>query len=107
MALATTEVEQVLDKALEFLGQRIGIEAAYLFGSYVAGTPHEYSDIDLAVFSPDLEGMSLRERFRLCAEAQLHSDDRLELHIYPASALKKARPTNFYGYILEHGRKVR
>ncbi len=38
--------------------QRSGIEldAAYLYGSYVNGVPHEWSDIDIALVSKDLTG---------------------------------------------------
>ncbi|MBI4687714.1 MAG: nucleotidyltransferase domain-containing protein [Nitrospirae bacterium] len=47
----------VMDKARQFLlvlkEQGINIIAAYLFGSYAKGNPHKWSDIDIAVVSPD------------------------------------------------------
>lgn len=34
----------------------IDLDVAYLFGSYAHGTPHEWSDIDVALVSKDLTG---------------------------------------------------
>jgi predicted nucleotidyltransferase len=50
----TAAVDVALEKAIAFLQKRIRIEAAYLFGSQLAGNTHPDSDIDLAVFSPDV-----------------------------------------------------
>ena len=107
MALATDQVTELVDRSLECLAERIEITAAYVFGSYVDGTPHEYSDIDLAVFSPEVGRMALQDRLGLFADVQKSTGNRVELHLYPASTLANARPTNFYGYVIEHGRRVR
>jgi predicted nucleotidyltransferase len=82
------------------------VESLFLFGSYAQGNPHEYSDIDIAVFSPDVEKMSIEERAGLAAEAKMKIDSTIELHLFPAKALKEARPTNFYGYILKTGKRI-
>ena len=44
----------LLDKGLH-------IERAVLFGSFAKGTPHEYSDIDLAVWADEFAGVSLAD----------------------------------------------
>lgn len=107
MALATDQVTELVDRSLDYLAERIDIAAAYVFGSYVDGTPDEYSDNDLAVFSVDVVRMSLQDRLGLFGEVQKSTGNRVELHLYPAAALANARPTNSYGYLIEHGRRVR
>ncbi len=106
MAKSEAAVEEMVERALEFLRERIRIDAAVLFGSYVNGSPHESSDIDLAVFSEDVDDMSLRERVALAVEVQMQCDPDVELHLYPKKALEEARPTNFYGHILKTGRRI-
>jgi len=102
----TAALDAALEKALAFLRQRIRIEAAYLFGSRVAGNTHAYSDIDLAVFSPDVENMRFMERVRLGSELASQCQRDVELHLFSSRALANARPTNFAGYIVAHGRRL-
>jgi len=102
----TAAVDVALEKALAFLQQRIRIEAAYLFGSQLTGNTHPASDIDLAVFSPDVEKMRFMERVRLGSELALDCHPNVELHLYSSRALADARPTNFAGYIVTHGKRL-
>jgi predicted nucleotidyltransferase len=102
----TAVLDNALEKALAFLRQRIRIEAAYLFGSQLAGNTHPDSDIDLAVFSPDVENMRFMQRVRLGSELALECQSDVELHLYSSRALANARPTNFAGYILTHGKRL-
>jgi len=102
----TAALEVALERALDFLRQRIRIEAAYLFGSQLAGNTHLDSDIDLAVFSPDVENMRFMERVRLGSDLALECHPDVELHLYSSRALADARPTNFAGYIVRHGKRL-
>lgn len=102
----TTTIDAAIEKALAYLGQRIRIEAAYLFGSQLTGETHEFSDIDVAVFSRDLDGMDIFDRVHLASSVTLECDRRLELHLYSSRALANARPTNFAGYIIAHGKRL-
>jgi predicted nucleotidyltransferase len=105
--MAQTEtLDAIIEKGLAFLRQRIRIEAAYLFGSQLTGTPHEYSDIDLAVFSPDVDSMDFFQRIRVKSDLGLDCDSRLELHLFSSRALANARPTNFAGYVIAHGKRL-
>jgi len=45
--------------------QGIKIDSAYIFGSYAKGTEHEWSDIDVAVISPDFSDDRFEERIHL------------------------------------------
>lgn len=102
----TESVNAVIEKGLDYLQRRIRIEAAYLFGSQLTGEANPESDIDLAVFSPDAEKMSLAERIRLGSELALDCSLDLELHLYSSRALAEARPSNFAGYIVAHGKRL-
>lgn len=102
----TTTVDAIVEKALASLRQRIRIEAAYLFGSQLTGEAGEDSDIDLAVFSPDVDRMIFFERIRVQSDVALECDSALELHLFPSKALANARPTNFRGYIVTHGKRL-
>ena len=101
-----TDLGEVVEQSLGFVQERIRVQAAYLFGSQVTGAADSDSDIDLAVFSPDVEGLNLVERVHLTSEISVRCDSRLELHLYPSRALASARPTNFAGYIITHGRRL-
>jgi predicted nucleotidyltransferase len=107
MVRSATEVDQISQRALETLEREMPITAAFLFGSYVEGGAHGASDIDLAVFTPQASRLKISEKSRLQLYLQRHCALDLELHLYPADALNRARRTNFYGYLLEHGRRLR
>jgi predicted nucleotidyltransferase len=99
-------LDELIDEGLAIVRQRVRIEAAYLFGSQLTGEADEDSDIDLAVFSPDVDGLNFVERVHLTSEISLNCHSRLELHLYPSKALANARPTNFAGYIVAHGKRL-
>ncbi|MDH4027527.1 MAG: nucleotidyltransferase domain-containing protein [Nitrospirota bacterium] len=106
MAKTKTEIKNIIDDSIEYLKKKLRISSAYLFGSYAAGTATEWSDVDLAVFSPDADKMNIEDRARLSADLRLNCHTEVELHIFPNKALKEARQTNFCGYILKNGVKV-
>jgi predicted nucleotidyltransferase len=101
-----TNLDEIVDAGLGRVQDRIRIQAAYLFGSQLAGEADADSDIDLAVFSPDLDGLNLVERVHLSSEISVRCDSRLELHLYSSRALANARPTNFAGYIVSNGKRL-
>ena len=55
------------------------VEAAYLYGSQTRGTATEWSDIDVAVVSPDFSDDLFEERLTLMRLAA-QVDDRIEPH---------------------------
>lgn len=96
----------IINQVLDYLKEKIHINEAFIFGSYVTGKPDKWSDIDLAIFSPDVEGWTIEQKAELATSVKLNCNTGIELHIFPLSALAEARPTNFYGYIIKNGRKV-
>lgn len=55
----------------------ISISKAYIFGSYVTGKTDEWSDIDIAIVSPQISTDRFEERVKLTAMA-IEIDERLE-----------------------------
>lgn len=82
------------------------MQQAILFGSHARGAADEWSDVDLAVISPDFERMSHRQVIDLLVEVALAVDPRVEIRAYTTRDLTAARPTNFLGHILATGKVV-
>ncbi len=59
MILQVQELLRILE------AEDLSISAVYLYGSYAAGTAGAYSDIDVAVISPDLSGDRLQDWMHL------------------------------------------
>jgi predicted nucleotidyltransferase len=55
----------------------ISISKAYIFGSYVTGKTDEWSDIDIAIVSPQIGNDRFEERVKL-TEMAISIDERLE-----------------------------
>jgi predicted nucleotidyltransferase len=107
MVRSAAETDRITQQALDTLERELPVTAAFLFGSYVEGGAHEGSDIDLAIFTPEASCLRIAEKARLQLYLQRHCALDLELHLYPADALNRGRRTNFYGYLAEHGRRLR
>lgn len=106
MARNIADIETVARRTLSLLRERIPITQAYLFGSQVEGIPDESSDIDIAVFSPAADAMDAAMRVALVVDIERQVDASVELHLYGASHFAEARPTNFFGYVLSHGKSI-
>jgi len=64
--MAKSEIINIVKKYAENLTNKgMSFVAVYLFGSQAKGTPHEWSDIDVAVVSPDLTNNYNEGRFKL------------------------------------------
>lgn len=66
MALKTNSINQIIKKYIKELEKNgFRITEAFLFGSYARGTAEEWSDIDIALVSPDFTGDRFRDRQRI------------------------------------------
>jgi predicted nucleotidyltransferase len=54
--LDKTKVKQIAQKYTEEVCRALNPKSVIMFGSYVNGTPHEYSDIDIAVVFENFKG---------------------------------------------------
>lgn len=103
MAGITGYIEDKARKAVDNLASLVNIEAVYLFGSQTDGTADEWSDIDIALFIDGVENWDMHTRARTSAMIQKEVGDDVELHFFPAEALRDAPPASFARYILKNG----
>jgi len=104
MVLTADQVKKQVQHLVEALRQHMRIERAILFGSYAYGKPHEGSDIDLAVVSPDFARMNRLERLefleRIAWEADAHYVEPVG---FTEEELQSAGPTSVVSEIRERG----
>ena len=106
MARNFVEIETVASRTLSLLRERIPVTQAYLFESQVEGVPDENRDIDIAAFSPAADAMDTATKVALMVDVERQVGASVELHLYGTSQYAEARPTNFFGYLLTHGRPI-
>ncbi|MGQ9571972.1 MAG: nucleotidyltransferase domain-containing protein [Dehalococcoidia bacterium] len=106
MAATATELKEAIDDFIQRLQQGIRVEAVILYGSYAHGTPHEWSDIDLAVISPDFEGLRMPERQRMISRLTFERYHDIEPIGYSSSEYHNPGPHSFLGEIIRTGRVV-
>ena len=97
---------EIVSQTIERLRQRVRVHQVILFGSHARGEADEWSDVDLAVISPDFARMNHRKLMDLLVEVILAVDPSVEIRPYSPADLKVARPTNFLGHILAEGKVV-
>jgi predicted nucleotidyltransferase len=83
----TGVVTESVERFLAAVQKQRRIEAAYLYGSQARGMASEWSDIDVAVISPDFSSDLFEERLMLMRLAA-QVDDRIEPHPF--------RPQDFH-----------
>lgn len=89
--------------ALDAISRRVQLSAAYLFGSRAEGRADEWSDFDLAIFIDGVDQWDLWQRARFCAAIQSEAGDDIELHLFPAEAVRSPEPASFARWIMDHG----
>ena len=100
-------IDKVIEKAIKDIGAEISFNAVYLFGSYLDGKPHKWSDVDLAVYTDAIVGLTDRERARLWSRLQIAVGDwPIELHLYETSELENPDPRTFPGWVALNGKRV-
>ena len=100
------ELKRIIADFIALLSNGITVDRVMLFGSYANGTPHEWSDIDLAVVSPDFEGMPTSRRQARLAVLTLDRDRRIAPLGYAPSEYQDPGRHSFLGEILRTGRTV-
>ena len=80
MAIGSNETIEIVEKFLKLIKDAgIHLERAILFGSHAKGNAGEWSDIDIALVSPDFLGISFYDSKKLIPFL-LKVDSRIELH---------------------------
>ena len=106
MVTAAADVEKVIAEFIALLSNAVQVEAVILYGSYMNGLPDEWSDIDIAVISPDFEGLPLWERQRMISRATVDRDANVAPIGYPSSEYHNPGRHSFLREILRTGKVV-
>ena len=106
MVTSQVELDRRLDDFVRRLRARIRLEAVVLYGSFAKGTAGESSDIDVAVVSPDFEGLSTWDRQEIIARATVGRAYRLAPIGFPSSEYHNPGPHSFLREIIRTGRVV-
>lgn len=77
MAEISTELKESMQKYIAQVKQTKQVKSAYIYGSYAKGIANKWSDIDVAIVSPDFSQDIFEERILLMKLA-LNFDDRIE-----------------------------
>ena len=82
------------------------MERVLLYGSYVGGRPHGWSDFDVAVISPDFENEPMYRRQEIIADLSAGTDPRIAPIGYPSSEYHNPSSHSFLREILRTGKVV-
>ncbi len=88
------KVISLLKKASEEITRQIPLDAVFLYGSYANGTPKYYSDVNLAVVSPEFGKDIINEAVKLM-ELYESTGLMVESRAYSSQELKESRPGTF------------
>jgi predicted nucleotidyltransferase len=90
MALATN-IKDKIQRFIQLVNHDLRLEAVYLFGSSAKGNVHQWSDIDLAVVSPDFSGDSFEDSKKLIPYV-LKIDTAIEVHTFRPEEFSAGNP---------------
>jgi predicted nucleotidyltransferase len=100
-----------IDKIIRDLVRNLeskGIEVSQLvlYGSYARGNPKPYSDIDIAVISPNFRGKGILKRQELLGEAIFPLGEPIEALGYAPEECKHPDSLSFVSEILTTGKII-
>lgn len=99
--------KKILAQFIKETKKKIPVEKVILFGSHAAGTPKKYSDIDIAVISPNFSGMNEFKRIKLLLDCvhRIKSDLTVDIEAfgYTPEEYRNARHFDFLGTIKQTG----
>jgi len=101
--VVATNVDDKVQEFIQLASQDLKLEAIYLFGSQARGNAHEWSDIDLAIVSPDFCGDRFDDSTRLIPYI-LKVDSAIEVHPFRPEDFSADNP--FVQEILDTGVRV-
>ena len=106
MVATATELSTAISDFVGRLEEGMLVDAIVLYGSYVHGNPHDWSDIDLAVVSPDFERVPMWRRQEMIASLTLERDRRIAPIGYPSSEYHDPGRHSFLREIMRTGKVV-
>ncbi|MFH1829293.1 MAG: nucleotidyltransferase domain-containing protein, partial [Pseudomonadota bacterium] len=89
----------------DLLKKRIHVQRVILFGSYARGNPRPWSDIDLAIISPDFHGGTEQDHL-LLAEIARRITPQIEAIPYLPDDFLNCDSRSFEADIQRHGKVI-
>lgn len=84
------DISEKLKKYINEITAKIKVDQIILFGSYAKDTAHEYSDIDIAIISPELDKNKSRyENVREIKKRTRLIEPGLQLFAFPTETFDK------------------
>ena len=100
-----SEIKKIINNLAKTLSaNHIAVDKIILYGSYAKGTPRPYSDIDIAVISPDFKGKKIFEIQATLARLLSQYLSVAEVIGYSSDEFRTASPETFIGEIKRTGR---
>lgn len=101
----TAEIRKIVKTLVAILeSHKIEIDKIILYGSYAKGSPHDHSDIDIAVISPSFKGKKILEIQEELAKAFSKYLAIIEPVGYSTDDFKTAEPGTLLGEIKRSGK---
>jgi predicted nucleotidyltransferase len=91
MAARNKMIRKCVNRFINEMKNNYIVQAAYIYGSYSKGNANEWSDIDVAVVSPDFSENMFDERLKLMKIAA-NIDDRIEPHPFRVEDFDNSNP---------------
>ena len=105
MVESTQEINNIINDYISDIQKYIKVDKAILYGSYAKGTNHEYSDLDIAIFSDGFANQSFVESVTfLCSIARKYKEMCIEPVAFTLSDLQDGNP--FVNDIVATGREI-
>ena len=103
MAENNDDLNKTIQIFLREVGKKYSIIGAYIYGSFAKGTSHKWSDIDLAIISPDFSDDLFEDRLYLMRLA-ISIDDRIEPRPFRKESFNRNDP--LVDEILKNGHQL-
>lgn len=91
---------------IAILKEDISVNRVILFGSFAKGNPRPYSDVDIAVFSPDFKEKDEIKNMQYLFKKAVLVDSAIEPHPYHPRELKRAERGSLLYEIMKTGKRV-
>ena len=99
------EIEKIVSQYIENLKKQIRIERVILYGSYAEGNANEYSDVDLAIISPDVTDENFIEYLQMITRLiPRRIKVEIEPLIFSSDEYENVSPLEFLGEIKKKGK---
>ncbi|MFH0800125.1 MAG: nucleotidyltransferase domain-containing protein [Pseudomonadota bacterium] len=98
-------LDSILKLYIGELEKHIRVEKVFLYGSYARNAEHDFSDIDVAVISPDFEGGTERD-YLILGRAALKVNALIEAKPYRPEDIRNLSPMEFLSEIIRTGKLI-